>query len=432
MAGRADLEHFFTDEVLAIDDACTRCGACVEICPVAGEAGVADLAPGPVVDGVIGLLRNGELADGPSRRWLNHCNSCGACVPACPEGINPRRMLMFAQCADARTGNGVPQVFSKLSRAVRLLAAMQLPPEQLARLLNHRFDGEPDVLFYTGCNALRTPHVLLNAMQVLDALDVHYAVAGGPASCCGIAHTRTEGRIAPGGKVLESTLVRFEASGASRVLSWCPSCQLQMGETWQGYTPASYELEHVSTYLLEHADALIERFVPVAPRRVILHAHAGLGDLGNNVARLLDAIPGIERVSTAVETGYTCGLASSARSPVLLNAERDALVARTGEGDVDAVVSLYHSCHRSLLGDRSRLGVPVVNFTDLLVEALGGTPVADGYLMIDELEAGEVESATADFLAANGVVLEDGWFERNLDELKGMAEYRGGLACLGS
>jgi heterodisulfide reductase subunit D len=428
---RQDLELFISARVGDVLDACTRCGKCVEVCPVTDEASVPKEAGPEVVGGILSLLAQGQQPDDVSARWLAHCNGCGECISACPEHVNPRRMLMFAQVANASLGAGVPQVFRKIAQAVRISAAMQLPPEQFNRLFNHRFEGQPDVLFYTGCNALRTPHVLLNAMQILDALDVNYEVAGGPTHCCGIAQTRTEGEVKAGGKMLSSTTVRFADSGASKVLSWCPSCQLQMTETFDGFESQPFDLEHISGFLAGYAEELGRRMVSVKPRRVLLHAHTGLEELGQHVEGLLDAIPGLTRVATMAETGYTCGLAGSARSPVLYQNDRQALVDRVADGEVDAVVSLYHSCHRSLVGDAERLGVPVVNFTDLIVEALGQTPVPDEYTRLNNLDARALNEATHDYLQANGVEVDESWFETNLDDLRSMGEYRGGLACFG-
>jgi Fe-S oxidoreductase len=41
-------------------DACTRCGKCVEVCPVTAPAGVGDAAPTGVIAGVIDILGGGE------------------------------------------------------------------------------------------------------------------------------------------------------------------------------------------------------------------------------------------------------------------------------------------------------------------------------------------------------------------------------------
>jgi Fe-S oxidoreductase len=81
-------------------DAYTRCGKCVEICPMTGPAGV-DAAPADVIGGVFDIVRTG---DGPaaSTAWAQGCSLTGDCIEACPEGINPRFLLAMARAAFAR------------------------------------------------------------------------------------------------------------------------------------------------------------------------------------------------------------------------------------------------------------------------------------------------------------------------------------------
>ena len=75
-----------------------------------------------------------------------------------------------------------------MSRGVRVLSRLQLPPEILARFAPSREprDGPPDVVFYTGCNVLKTPHIALLCLDILDLLDIDYEVMGGVGQCCGV------------------------------------------------------------------------------------------------------------------------------------------------------------------------------------------------------------------------------------------------------
>ena len=164
MSEAISLEQFVEGEAKALADACTACARCVEVCPVVPHAGLEGAAPEPVAAGFRSLLRGANGCPEDTQAWLAHCNGCGECIPACPEGLNPRRMVMLAQKLQAREDGGTPEVFRKMARAVRLMASMQLLPEDAARVLRHRPTRRPEVVFYPGCNALRTPHVLLDAI----------------------------------------------------------------------------------------------------------------------------------------------------------------------------------------------------------------------------------------------------------------------------
>ena len=422
------LEDFLEDQTARVASACTGCARCVEVCPVVPYAGLGAAAPAAVVGGVLDVLRHGADLTGDSATWAHQCNGCGACIPACPEGVNPRTMLMLANTADARRGTATPQLFRKMARGIRLMAAMQLLPAELDRLLQPPPARDVPVVFYLGCNAIRTPHVLFNAMYVLDALAIDYEVVGGPAACCGIIHSKWEGKVGAGGKVTDGTLDRFASYRPQKVLSWCPSCQLHVGETLAGFRQVSFDFDHVTKFLVEQEAALRQRLTTPVPMRVLLHVHEGMADLGDNVRRLLDAVPGLTIVDTVAETGYTCGGSGADRSPALKAAQRAETLARAGAPEVDALVTLYHGCHMQLAAAGREHGFAVVNFTDLLVRGLGGTPHEDALealSLLDDWHA--VVAHAAPHLQANGIKFDPAQLAAILPEVFSLAEFRGGL-----
>ncbi len=422
------IKSFMTARADDIAAACTSCGRCVGICPVAPHAGIADAEPGAVIGGVLQVLRNGGRLDGPAAAWAHQCNGCGACIPACPEGINPRTMLMLANSKSAETHSETPQLFRKMARAIRLMAAMQLAPADLARLLQPPRPRSVPVVFYVGCNAVRTPHLLFNAMYVLDAIGVDYEVLGGPASCCGIIHTKWEGEADTGGRVADSTLQRFGGFEPERVLSWCPSCQLHLGETLSGYGEAAFAFEHVTRFLVENSRQLRTLYTTEVPMRVLLHAHEGMAELGENVASLLDGVPGLEVAGIAWESGYTCGGSGADRSPGLKAERRSATYAAAEETGVGTLVSLYHGCHVQLSAGSEAQGPPVLNFTDILVRALGGEPRADllaGWRMAADWQALAADSMP--MLQGNGLSVDPEWLASILPDMFASREFAGGL-----
>ncbi|HEY6025836.1 MAG TPA: (Fe-S)-binding protein, partial [Pseudolabrys sp.] len=153
-----------TEEMI---DACTRCGKCVEVCPVTGPAGVGDAAPQDVIGGVIDILRGGKGTTA-SQAWATGCALSGDCIEACPEGVNPRFLLAMARVAlkrgtvdlRERRKTGIEN-FRLVADGVKVLSSMQLSDDELARL-GHKVEGRlssgstakdgerPDFVFYTG------------------------------------------------------------------------------------------------------------------------------------------------------------------------------------------------------------------------------------------------------------------------------------------
>lgn len=422
------LTSFIGDKATEITDACTSCGKCVEICPVIPFAGLADADPKALVGGILETLDTGDRLTGTAAAWAHQCDGCGKCVPVCPEGINPRTMLMLANSKSAAEHTETPRLFRKMARAIRLMAAMQLAPADYRKLLQPSTPRDVPVIFYVGCNAVRTPHLLFNAMFVLDALNVDYEVLGGPASCCGIIHTKWEGEIETGSKVTDGAIDHFGEYSPEKVLSWCPSCQLHLGETLEGYRETSFDFEHVTKYLVEHEDRLHALFTTAVPMRVLLHAHDGMADLGENVARILQHVPGLEIAGIAWESGYTCGGSGADRSPGLKAERRAETLRRTKAPGVNALITLYHGCHAQLVSLADGEGIQVMNFTDILVRALGGTPRADileAGRMLKDWHAIAAQSQSA--LAANGQPADIDWLADLLPDLFSSAEFRGGL-----
>jgi Fe-S oxidoreductase len=426
----ATLSDYIESEAQAMASACTACGRCVDVCPVTPTTEVGPDDGPAVMRGIQALLADDVALEEPALTWSHKCNGCGLCIPECPEAVNPRRLLMLANAKEARQGTATPELFRKMARSIRLMAAMQLLPAEFDRLLRIPRARPAEVVFYLGCNPIRTPHLLFNAMTVLDALEVDYEVMGGPGACCGIIHSKWEGAWKQAGKVTDTTLDRFGEFQPKNVLSWCPSCVIHLGETFKDYRPASFDFDHITAYLIERAAELTSRFTSAVNRRVVLHAHDGMAEVAERVASLLGAIPGLTLVEQVAEPGYTCGGSGADRSPELKAEARRCTLARAAADDVDTLVTLYHGCHAQLAGAERDGRFEVVNWTDLLVEALGLTPHRD---ISKELRKQQDWSAIAEagelYLKANGVEVERDWLVEVLPQVFAQTEFKGGLEC---
>lgn len=405
-------------EALAAEsaDRCTGCGKCFEACPTAREIGLDPGQAAARVGELVALTRHGGgAADGLSQ-WLGACDGSARCTAACPEEINVRQWVTIAKLKALEAGRpreegaaNAANRFRHMAQAVRLLASMQLPSETLKRILQPAERRTADVLFYTGCNVLRTPHIVLNVMDILDALGVDFDVVGGTAHCCGVYQFQ-EADLPTYERMGHRTFQRFGQSGASKVLTWCPTCTKNFDELEEAVEPASFDLGHVSEFLAANLDALKARFRPDQPRRrVVIHEHLGIGATVGSIRNLLSAVPNLEVLELPQDSGfsYACG-GQAAKFKQREQAIHRALAEGAVALGADTVVTMYHSCHRALSGAEAVYPLKVVNFTDVVAEALGRGGHPDYYRLYKKGGAmDEAVAAAAQFLQGNGVRLDE-------------------------
>jgi Fe-S oxidoreductase len=371
-------------------DACTRCGKCVEICPVTGPAGIGDATPLTVISGVIDILRGGEGSPA-GKAWASGCALTGDCIAACPEGINPRFLLAMARVTLARQASeprerrkrGIEN-FRAVADGVNVLSRMQLTDGELARLGQQVSDrlqhgatvatGErPDFVFYTGCNVLKTPHIALLALDIMDALGVTYKVMGGPTHCCGVVQLRT-GDTEVSGRVATNSLDRL-AEGKTGVISWCPSCHVQFTETtiptiekMRGARP--FEMTPFMLFLKPRLEALRPLLTRPVPMRVALHRHPGVKGVTDAGIELLRMVPGVELVDLGQPAVGLVGNALNA----LPDYKRELHLAElhaAAAASVDALAVIYHVDYREFCAHERDWPFRIINILEIVGASMG-------------------------------------------------------------
>lgn len=405
-------------EALVADaaDRCTGCGKCFEACPTAREIGLDAGEAKARVGELSALTLNGGAAAEGLLKWLNACDGSARCSAACPEGINVRQWVTIAKmkALDAVRPREVGATaaagrFRHMAQAVRLLASMQLPSETLKKILQPAERRTAEILFYTGCNVLRTPHIVLNVMDILDALELDFDVVGGTSHCCGVYQFQ-EADLPTYEKMGHRTFQRFGQSGASKVLTWCPTCTKNFDELEKDVEEPFFDLGHVSEFLAANIEALKARFVDQPKRRVVIHEHLGIGATVDSIRKLLSAVPNLELVELVQDSGfsYACG-GQAAKFKDRERAIHRGLAEGAVAAGADTIATMYHSCHRALAGAEAVYpSLRVVNFTDILAEALGRGGHPDYYRLYKT--GGSMDEAVAaarQFLSSNGVRVDE-------------------------
>jgi heterodisulfide reductase subunit D len=403
------LEHALHDQVDEILARCTNCGACAEICPMPAPAGLDASAPQTLTAGILTVLRGGT--DAAASRWAAVCSGSGHCIAVCEHGVNPRLMLALARVADlhreapaARRETGFTR-FGAMTKGVRVLSRLQLPPETLARFRAGEDDGAaPEVVFYTGCNVMKTPHIVLLALDIMDAMGIRYRVMGGPSACCGVLQFGA-GDLATSGRVASRTIDRL-AAAAPRALSWCPTCQVQLSEIAAPAARANLDMAPFVRFLAERLDTLRPLLKHRVEKRVGLHEHPGNEGVPEAARAILRTIPGLDFVDLEQpRVGYMCNKLTPLPA-FKQDLHRNQLQAAADAG-VTTLAGIYHACHRELCSHERDWPLEVVNFLELVGESMGlqRPDLFKRLKIMQDVDA--ILRDSAGLIATNGVDLEE-------------------------
>jgi Fe-S oxidoreductase len=401
-------------------DACTKCGACFTACPIAEPAGLGGANPHAMVSGVLDILRFGK---GPedSEKWAKACMASGECIKACDYGVNPRFMLTMARLAMLRGAKELPErrkagvtQFRKVGEDVSVLSRLQLSESDLIRLGQRPGkeaprDELPDVVFYTGCNVLKTPHIALLCLDIMDEIGVDYQVMGGPTHCCGTAQLRA-GDIDTLGRFANNTINKLSQSKSKTVLAWCPSCVMQFGETVMptyeramGERP--FDLTPFMPFLHGRLDTLRPYLKDRVEMTVALHKHPGIAGVMEAAEELLRAVPGIRMVKFDVpQVGLQrVNLAMLPKFKAELQLKE--LEAAKAAG-VDARVAVYHSDHRELCAHERDWPFRIMNILEVIGASMGLSQEDHYKALKIKQDVDAIIADSADLLKQHGVNLD--------------------------
>ncbi len=404
--------EFMEHRIARITEACTACGKCFEVCPMTVYGDFEGADPEGVTRGVVDII-NGRPHSPEAEQWVEMCQKSGVCIEACPEDVNPREMISYAKIKLKNAGEGAEKTkensreyFQLLSRTIRLMAGLQVEPDLFKHLVSIRGKKreKADAVFYFGCNILQTPHILLSCMDVFDRMELDYEVAGGMAHCCGINHIR-RGDVEGGAAMGRRSLDLFKSYEPERVITFCPTCQMQYTEYVNLYTGPeenSLSFVHISRYLVENIEKLKSLFVHPVEKRVALHLHGGLDGVEENVRAVLKSVPGLEfvEIDQHSDHGYQC---PTLVIPEAREALREKLFASTEAAGADSLVTIYHGCHRGLCGEERYHPFEIENFMTILGQAMGFEypDRTKNFKLYDDMD--RVLAEAGDLLRANGI-----------------------------
>ena len=224
------------------------------------------------------------------------------------------------------------------------------------------------VVFWYGCNVLRHGDIIHACVELMKAVGVESTAVGGPSYCCG---TSKDSSLQAAEGMARRTVEKFNDFGKN-VVTWCPSCHRHMNSFMTGYNETSFEVSHFAQLLHQRRDRLASRLTQAVERKVLLHKHFGFHEVDINplVADLLRMVPGLTLIDPDYAApGHMCSALQAV--PAAMKDVTHATVDRANASAVDAVVTVFHSCQRLLCGLEASENFRVMNYVNILAEALG-------------------------------------------------------------
>jgi len=295
-------------DIAAELDTCMRCGYCKSSCPTWREAGWESASPrgrafllgrmarASPLDRAFGLQV--EVTD----RFFEHfhyCTLCGMCSEVCEVSIPLHRIWEETRESLSRAGWGPLPGHAALMQSLHANRNPygQPPAKRVEWMGDRRPPPMAEVAWFVGCSESYNQFQAAEAgMRLLDAAKVPWTTLGAEEWCCGDPHVKT-GVTADLDEHARHNVDALEATGASRVVSGCPGCTLNLGQVYpRRGMGGDFEVVHLVELLARLVDegrlAPSKRF----EGRVIYHDPCELGRVGGRVyeapRRLLDAACG--------------------------------------------------------------------------------------------------------------------------------------------
>jgi heterodisulfide reductase subunit D len=401
-------------------EACTRCGECVQWCPVYAQDPKEELTPRQKAktfrkilreqDGVLSTLipEDSWIArrlDLPGRRkrriqgfirGLYECSTCGQCHYVCPSFIDTVELWEGIRASMVAAGYGPLENHRALTSSVKSYDNPWLQPrttrdkwakrahkqKQIQSVPKDLGKKQADVLYFVGCTAsfdVNIKQVALNTVRLLQACGVDFGILGTREKCCGSVLLRVgdpEYR-----RLARENIEMFNGLGIRTLVTSCAGCYKTISQDYPKVAEMKFEVVHMVLFIHRLIQEGRIRFQREVPMKVTYHDPCHLGrasGIYEAPRKILEAIPGVEfrEIERHHENSRCCGAGGGLKAgfpEVQQKMSRQRVRDAVATGATDFVTACPF-CYQGLQVGITAEEAPIRmrDITELLVLALGG------------------------------------------------------------
>ncbi|UCE15908.1 MAG: (Fe-S)-binding protein [Candidatus Bathyarchaeota archaeon] len=241
--------------------ACSRCGECVDVCPVYEETADKYTAPGFKIKKMRGLLRaRGSAREESVKKvveGLYECTLCGRCWSVCPNNYDLVALWEKARESAVETGFGLnphTEMIEALKAENNIFKRPHTGRRDWTKGLRIPEKEKADTVYFIGCLMSYRGQLkpAAKAMAtILNAAGENWTILKGEV-CCG-APLRFSGGTKHMEELMDANVKAIESTGARKIVFSCPGCYRVF---WQEYSKLLGDRVR-----LVHAIELIDSYV---------------------------------------------------------------------------------------------------------------------------------------------------------------------------
>ena len=423
-AARIPIERLDAKRLLQLE-ACTRCGECLNWCPVYDQDDREDILPRKKAADFLAIAKaqHGLLAKlagkAEGRSWLRgtiakalghkdvteedivrfeanlyECSTCGQCQIVCPANIDTVNLWEEIRQVMVAAGYGplehqqalVKSVKSydnpwQQPRTARAKWARRAKKDKVIAEIPQDISKKPaKILLFLGCTAsydANVKQVAINTVNIFDALGIDYGILGNKEACCGSVLLRMGDPEYE--RVFKHNIKLFNSLGIDALVTSCAGCFKTIAEDYPRVGELNFEVLHTAQFLRRMLDAGQLPLVNEVNKTVTYHDPCHLGRASgvyDDPRAIMNAIPGLEFIEMPRNHEYSrcCGAGGGLKSgyPDVQNKMAQERVKEAEDTGASELVSCCPFCFQGLQVGITALGSELVaqDLTTLVVASL--------------------------------------------------------------
>jgi heterodisulfide reductase subunit D len=410
----SNMAEYFDYRGRRFAEKCTNCGKCLDVCPLFPLTKFANRGSQAIIEKITDLLKGGQVSEEAYDMLCSCSGACGLCAKACPEKLMPYSAFMSALVKTHKAGKKAPPLMYQYIPGHRynfahVFSALQIRPSETRWIKKIPDNPEPvDVVFFTGCSPMGTPHTLLETVDILDRMGINFVTLAGGDLCCGTA-AMLWGDAEAAQQMGRNFVSAIAAFRPKKAVFFCTGCHLTCLGTLPRFMSVPFQSYELSQFLVENLDRI--PFKHRINKVVTVHDSCSVARLGTFELprQLLRAIPGITLVEMEHnrDDALCCGGIANTMRPEITGPMRHAPLEEAKATGAEIMATSCTGCIVSFTPLEDEYPFEVRNYINLVAEAVG-VPHEDRFRKYAKFrDAAKVIAEARDYIAASDLTPEE-------------------------